>query len=361
MALGSMLYVPVVKAREAEIKALLNTPAPLDVTPLFELQATLPGQIDQATGIRKRTKGPLTDASYFLDDIARLWDAPLYVDISRVSSPSQRELWWKLLDVQNRLAPVSAELIPVLVPDEATGACAAAGAAASVTGRLAVRFPMPNYLGSTGAMSGVVARISAEASIPVKDIDVFIDWTDQLENHPLDDIETTTHNALTALSGQHGAVITLGTPNSDDFVQVGTWDRPRREWWLWLRLAHGGYDVVYGDYVLYPPSDPVPVGPSYGHLRYSSDDRLHVFRRARPATGGGITAAFRECCSAVVAETYFLGRGFSKADRRIDDINLDADKESQAGKWRQIAEEHHFALVAAQLASPSAAPPAGTL
>ncbi|WP_192477149.1 beta family protein [Arthrobacter sp. AET 35A] len=165
---------------------------------------------------------------------------------------------------------------------------------------------------------------------------------------------------ISALGPSHGAIITAGTPNSKKFVQVGYWEPPRREWWLWLRLVAAGADVVYGDYCLYPPADPVPAGPQYGHLRYSSGDQLHVHREAIPKTGGGLAAAFANCCKKLISSSHFLGAGYSAADAQIEEIALGNAQCGSAGTWRQHATVHHFALVADQLANPPAPPPPGT-
>jgi hypothetical protein len=219
---------------------------------------------------------------------------------------------------------------------------------------------MPQARANPSLLAGLPGRVAADLNVAVTAVDVVLDWEDSTESCPLDTLVSDTAAVIVALAGQHGQLITAGTPNSSAFQQVGDWHPNRREWWLWLRLAHAGYDVVFGDYALYPPAHPAPVTPQYGHLRYSSGDDLHVHRRAKPAAGGGLAAAFEECCSHVVAQPYWLGGAFSGADRRIHDIANAADKESTPGKWRQLAAEHHFALVAQQLGAPPAAPPAGT-
>lgn len=354
-------YVPALKAREAEIKALLRAPASLAVTPLFELQEASSGQVDPTTGVRKRSKGSATDAAYFVDDIARLWGEPLYVDISRVAGAGSRAPWWRLLDVLNSVAPVPIEMMPVLVPDDGTPEHHAAAGLASVSGRAALRVEMTHARMRPGALSTAVRDVAAGVGVSQAAVDVILDWGDALEVLSLDELERDTIAVIRALGAPRGDVITLGTPNSDGFVQVGDWNVVRREWWLWLRIRAAGYDATFGDYALYPPTSPVPVSPKYGHLRYSSGDRLHVHRRAVPSTGGGLGGAFTACCQHLVGQPHWLGPSFSGADRRIDDIASNADKESQAGKWRQLAAEHHIALVANQLTGPLVAPPPGTL
>ncbi len=359
MALGSTAYVPILKARQAEIKALLKSPAGLEPTPLFELQRAAAASVDRVTGEIRRRKSTATDASYFIDDVARLWDAPLYIDVARVAAPGERGTWWSLLKLINDLAPEPVELMPVLHLDDNPSDTAAAAGIAATTGRAAVRIFMEQVRSTPTVVGGVTTSIAGALGLPATAIDAVLDWGDRTEGFSLDDLESDTVSVINNL-GPHGAVITAGTPNSEAFVQVGDWRPLRREWLLWLRLAHAGHSVVFGDYALYPPSDPVPARPQYGHLRYSSGDRLYVHRRAMPSGGGGLAGAFKTCCEHVVSHTHWLGGAFSGADGRIEDITLDADKESSAGGWRQIAAEHHFHLVAEQLTSPPPAPPPGT-
>lgn len=353
-------YVPTLKAREAEIKALLRAPAALEVTPLFELQEASPSQIDRATGVPKRGKGSATDAAYFMDDIARLWDAPLYVDISRVAKPGTREAWWQLLEVLNTITATPIELIPVLVPGDTSAVLRAAAGVAKVSRRAALRIPMMRARTSPSSVATLISGVASEVAVPEAAVDVVLDWADGLESLGLDQIELDTAAVIGSLGTVHGDLITIGTPNSARFLQAGDWQVARREWWLWLRLAAAGHPLTFGDYALYPPSAPVPVSPSYGHLRYSSGDWLNVHRRAIPPTGGGLGGAFTVCCEHLIRQSHWLGAAFSGADQRFSDIAAHTDKESSAGKWRQLATEHHLALVATQLSSPPSPPPPGT-
>lgn len=360
MAPARPRYVPVLKTREAEIKALMRAPAKLALEPVFELQKASPGGVDRSTGEEKRAKRSPTDASYFLDDVARLWSGPMYVDVGRVASGSNRQRWWALLAAVNDLAPAPAELMPVLVPSSGRAERSMAGSVAKHTGRAALRVDMSDARRNPSTLSGIVPVLAADAGLQPRSVDILLDWADTTERSPLDDLVRDTLAVMNALGSEYGHVATLGTPDSRAFAQAGDWAVARREWWLWLRLVHSGHSVDYGDYALYPPSDPVPAAPRYGHLRYSSDDLLHVHRRVQPASGGGLGAAFRACCAHVVGQPYWLGSGFSGADRRIDDIAAGADKETSPGKWRQIAAEHHFALVAQQLNAIPPSPPTGT-
>lgn len=360
MGLGSMEYVPVLKGKDAEIAAALASPKSLVMTPLFEIQKAPTATIDRKTGEKSRVKGATTDASHFLDEIARLWDDPLYVDISRVvSARASREQWWKLLALLNNMADVPVHLMPVVSFDDDAASRAKAGTVA-ILGRAAMRVPMQLVREKPAMLSGLVASWAAEMGLKAADMDVVLDWSNALDSRTLDDLVSDTTAAVKALGGRHGKVIVVGTPEDSAFTQVGDWDPVRREWLLWLRLVHAGLDVVYGDYALYQPADPVPAQARYGHLRYSSGERMYVHRRAVPASGGGLGGAFKVACAHLLTQPHWLGAGFSNADQRIEDIANQADKAGAAGVWRQIATQHHFALVNSQLAAPPAAPPPGT-
>ena len=360
MGLNSMEYVPVLKGKQAEISAALTAPMSLILTPLFEIQQAPKPALDAVTGVARKQKSAPTDAAYFLDEVARLWSGPLYVDISRVASvPAERTLWWRLLALLNNMAAVPVDLIPVVSLHDNATSRAEAGTLA-VLSRAALRLPMASVRINPAVLSGLVPLVATDMGLQPEDIDVIFDWSNELEASTLDALEMDTLVAISALGDTHGKLVVVGTPNDAGFTQVGDWHPVRREWWLWLRLAHAGFDVTYGDYALYSPADPVPARALYGHLRYSSGDRMHVHRRAMPRTGGGLGAAFQERCTHVLGENHWLSASFSKADQRIADIAEQADKAATAGGWRQIAVEHHFALVDSLLKAPPAAPVAGT-
>lgn len=360
MGLNTTEYVPVLKAKDAEIAAALASPHALTMTPVFEVQQAPLATKDPRTGLPKKTKSAATDAAHFLDEIGRVWNKSFYVDIGRVATtPTDRKMWWDLLALLNRLAPTPVALVPVVSTDDDPASRASAGSMAAL-GRAALRVPMQLVRLNPSVLNGMVPLVAAEMNIGTADLDVILDWSNDLEAQPLDALTNTTMAAISALGDTHGRVITVGTPDDSGFTQVGDWDPVRREWWLWLRLAHAGVDVVFGDYALYAPSDPGFGRAQYGHLRYSSSDRIYVHRRAVPATGGGLAGAFRSACAYLVTQSHWLGSGFCDADQRIDKIAKGLETCGSAKLWRQIGMEHHFALVAQQLAAPPSAPPSGT-
>lgn len=359
MSPASQHYVPILKARVAEIEALLLRPKPLSLTPYFELQkASIPGK--NTDGSSKRSKSAVTDASYFLDDIVRLWGRDYYLDVSRVASHGDKHGWWGLVSHLSTLIPSSGRLIPALAETDTDTAWAAAKPLALQAGRAAMRVTMPQT--NPSALAATLSNAALHVGVPMANIDVVLDWGDKMEESTilLDALEAASEAAIAGLGITHGEIITAGTPNSKSFVQAGYWTATRREWWLWLRLISGGHAVTYGDYSLYPPTDPVPAAAQYGHLRYSSGDQLHVHRKARPTTGGGLGAAYKACCVDLVGGTHFLGAGFSAADLEYHNLSAGIGEAKTPTDWRRHAATHHFALVQSQLMSPPAPPPVGT-
>ncbi len=354
-------YVPMLKARAAELEALHGKPSSLQITPYFELQKSSPATIDPVTGALRRAKSSVTDASYFFDDLARLWSNELYLDISRVAASSERPQWWQFISTLTALFP-SVKVIPALDAADSSTTWSAAAPIAAQIGRAAVRFAMPHT--TPGTFGTVVNSAAQHLGLPASQIDVVLDWGDSMEatSITLDSLEAHSIAAINGLGQNHGSIITAGTPNSAAFVQAGYWTVTRREWWLWLRLnTSAPTPVIYGDYALYPPADPVPAGPKYGHLRYSNSDQLHVHRKSIPKSGGGLAAAFKLCCIDLVGAAHYLGNRFSRADAYFDQVSRGTLAQGQAGTWRQWATIHHFALVANQLQSPPPPPAAGTL
>lgn len=351
-------YSPVLKAKDAEIKILSTSPHSHLVTPIFEMQKAAKATMDQSTGKQKRSKSTSTDASYFLDDVARQWHRPSYLDVHRVTQPMDKPSWWRLFSVLKELGSAIGPVAPVFHLGDGAAAAHAAAPLAETAGRAALRIRMPHP--NIPALSSEITSIATSLWLSPEQVDIIIDWEDRLEQHSMADLEAGTVAAIASLQGHHGTVITVGTANTDHCKQAGDWEIPRREWLLWRRLITAGIDVTFGDYALYPPSDPVPAGPQYGHLRYSYEDTLWVHRRAKPgksdAAAGlstGLAGAFRRCSDHLVRSDHFCGAGFSGADQTIKEAALGTTKVGAAGVWREISLEHHLALVSKQLADPA--------
>lgn len=348
-------YFPLLKARDAEIKVLSTSTHNANVTPIFELQRAPEPIFDLEAA---RAKSSVTDAAYFLDDIARQWNRLMYVDIHRVAAPAERQSWWRLLVTLMNMRGTTLPLAPVIRHGDSAAAITEAAPLAAVVDKAALRVRLPHA--NIPALTGEILSVAEHLRIDPQNLTVILDWEDRLGRDSLDDLEAGTEAVIAAASAHSREIITLGTPDCTECKQAGDWDFVRREWWLWLRLAQQHSNLAYGDYALYAPADPVQASPQYGHLRYSYGETLWVHRRSKPSVGG-LKAAFKICCDDLTQSAHFSGADFSDADTIIADIASGARKSSgAAGQWREYSLGHHLAMVSAQLASPPNPPPAGT-
>lgn len=360
-------YAPLLKAKPAEIEVLSEIEDKADIIPIFELQEAPQFYIDKRTQKEKNKYSTATHASYFVDCVARRWNSPMFVDIHRVVGDRGPAPWWRLLLALTEMGPAQTPLPPVIHSNDDAEAISSAAPLAQGAQAAALRVALPHA--NISVLSNEISSVASLLSLPTESITVILDWGNRLEEHRLDDIEEGTRIAVDLLKDRCADIITLGTPNDDGCKQAGDWPLPRKEWWLWLRLQDSPSAVIYGDYALYPPTDPGGGRPSYGHLRYSHEDTLWVHRRGKPKeqavdTPANLEGAFRLCCRHLTRSTHFYGADFSPSDQEIQDIANDVgpvrNTPGSTEKWREISFKHHLALVTRQLAAPPEPPPAGT-
>lgn len=348
-----MRYVPILKAKRAELGALSTEQVNCPVEPVFEIQHADWTQ-DAKTG-----KSVATDAASFIDSLRRQWWKPAFVDLSRVAStPTNRASWWALLHALTSMPRVPTHhLSPVFTPSDTPAVLNAAQSFTHTTGRALLRIPAPHP--NIPSLIRLHHDFAKALKIPKNRVDLLIDWSNSTEAHNLDDMENHAKSIVSALPSDVPVVV-AGTPNTGICTQAGQWDFNRREWWLWLRLNALNLHVDFGDYALFPPQPPGRGTPTYGHLRYSVNDTLHVERQK--ASVGGLGAGFKMCCDNLIALRKFAGATFSLGDSNIADIVNGAIKVPGASEqWRTIALQHHLRLVDGQLASPPPAPAVGTI
>ena len=347
----TMRYVPILKAKRAELAALSTQQISCPVEPVFEIQNAL----WDPTGTNKSIGA---DAASFIDNLRRQWWKPSFVDLSRVASTRpERTNWWVALNALISLPGVPTHhLAPVLSTTDDNAVLNSAKPLAKTAGKALVRVTAP--CPDIPALAKFVKNCANTLDLPATAVELLIDWGDSTEQHALDSLE---HHAQAILGAVPAAtpVIVAGTPDTTTCTQAGQWDFTRREWWLWLRLNAQNQDVCFGDYALFPPQQPGRGRPTYGHLRYSAGDELHIERQVAPT--GGMGAGFKMCCDNLVALHMFAGRAFSLGDSTIDDVVHSVGKPKGSPEaWRTIALQHHLRLVEDQLTAPPAAPPAGT-
>ncbi|MFT4263973.1 MAG: hypothetical protein QM572_11375 [Nocardioides sp.] len=221
MTLDAMAYLPVLRGRQSEVAAALSGPRSSAIMPFFELQEAAPAGVDPAMGLPRRVRSAATDAACFLDEVARLWSGPLYVDIGRVAvSPGARTQWWSLLALLNVVASAKVDIVPVIdLRDDTTSRTAARAVATG--GRAALRLPVARVRANPRMLVGLVPVIAADLGLPARDVDVILDWSDELSTRSSDDLEADTRTVLHALGGDHGEIVVAGTRDARAFVRVG--------------------------------------------------------------------------------------------------------------------------------------------
>lgn len=278
-----MRYVPILKAKGAELGALSTEQINCPVEPVFEIQHA---EWNQAATTGKSAG---TDAASFVDNLRRQWWKPAFVDLTRVAStPTDRAGWWALLHALTSMPGVPAHhLSPVLAPSDTTTVLKAAQSLARSAGRALLRVPAPHP--NIPSLIQLHHDFAKALNLPENSVELLIDWSNSTETHNLDDMENHVKSIVSALQSDVPMIV-AGTPDTRTCTQAGQWDFNRREWWLWLRLNVLGLHVDFGDYALFPPQPPGRGTPTYGHLRYSVNDTLHV-ERQKASVGASVPAS----------------------------------------------------------------------
>lgn len=347
-----MNYVPILKARAAELEALSSQDVNCQIEPIFEIQHT-------DWDLAKSAKSISTDIAYFLDQLRRQWWRPSYIDLKHVAkAPIEREKWWAYVSAMLALPGMpSHHLAPVIMTSDTESTLKCAKPLASVTQKALIRVSAP-CLDITSLVS-FLSDSAKTLELDPTNVGVLIDWAGSTEDYPLDSLVAHCRKIISALPSQT-PVMTAGTPDTVACTGAGTWHFDRREWWVWLRLREQDQQVIYGDYALFPPPTPGFGRPLYGHLRYSADSTLYVERQV--ASRGGLAQGFKVCCEELDRAGHFMGAAFSLGDSEIDKILHDTSHKTPGSStaWRKIGLQHHLRLVCEQLTEPPGAPPPGT-
>ena len=108
---------------------------------------------------------------------------------------------------------------------------------------------------------------------------------------------------------------------------------------------------LYSDYALEFPGDymPIKVSPT-AHFRYSTEWDYLIFKGSTTRKPNGYKAIF-PVAGRLVASDDFKGREFSEGDAYIALLLNDGAKTGNASMWRWASTDHHFRLVHAALSA----------
>jgi hypothetical protein len=133
---------------------------------------------------------------------------------------------------------------------------------------------------------------------------------------------------------------------------------PRADWEIWLNVLNdqgikrkpifGDYATVHTSFSI-PLSQPVPVSPN---IRYTTNTEWTIFKAESNWTAGaGGNGQYTKLCSKLVADPIFRGAAFSPGDTYIDDCHMGTDGPGNATNWQFVGFSHHLAFVVDQLAN----------
>lgn len=341
------MYVPVLKVREAETDAL-SPWAGRPIQPLFEL-------------VEHENRGLGSEMLFCLEQLRSAWAGPCFVDVAQLAAtPLERSFAWQLAEFWLRHQGVM-NVTPAVDPDDDVAVHVAASSAAALAQSAALRVDAasanPTTLATT--LTATVTRLGVNQN----QTHLVLDWRDAPSTRPLDTLEQDTRTLLAAAGGGWASVTVIGTSVAPGPTGVGVFPRTRREWWLWLRLTQNPAGlpqaVTYGDYGGFEAPKP---GNGYARtpsVRYTGAMDTVIYRQSK-GQGRNDPSGLHKVALLIVGSPDYRGATFSDGDRALAAYAQDPAAKTNATGWRRIALQHHFAQVDDQLATPPAAPPAGT-
>lgn len=357
-------YVPILKAKEAEMSSLreLSGDVRKHLTPLFEIP---PVPWDFVNDVEAKTIGEhlgqlpqklasaSTPGSRTFIDAGALPDAVLMADgrhpLSFVIDEARR------LDLQ---------LVPVTSPTRPPAYQAAVRDAVARDGLgVCVRLT-DDDLENSSRVESLLGELSSAIEVSVREFDVVIDFGSIDENHT--NRETSAAISILADLPYAGELRSLTfaassfPPNLSGFSADSVNEIERAEWAVWAAIQKRQGSIprlpAFGDYAVQHPEqveiDPRVMQMSV-NLRYTID-RSWLILKGRNLRSYG-HEQFNALCRTLVALPQYYGRGFSWGDTYIHACANELDGPGNATTWRKVGTTHHLTVVSRQIASLAAA------
>lgn len=356
-------YLAIVKGKRGEFRAMAATSAAVQASTLPLVEITPPTN-------RVVPLTPLGQVAQTVTDSAAAWaGGPIAFDL-RVAgfSPATTPDPWDTVLASARSLGLRA--LPTVSSADLPGRLAAAAAVAADRGAGAViRVPWTQCipaLASTAAavaLDGELDRLRTALALRGADMDVLVDFGDMvgpLGSEPSDVL--TVLGRLGSLNGWRSVAVG-GTSMPAQLAKLGygTFPMPRFEWDLWLQLrglvatlpvGSRLREIAFADYAAAAAALPAGAGRTrHPSLRYTSGADVFVLRRE--AVAGEGLRGFRHLARQVsmgAAPPPFAGNSFSWADGHLRRIAQGTERPGGAELWRQLAVNHHLAVVVDQLA-----------
>jgi len=356
------MYMPVLKSKPAEIKALESTDQAA-MSPLIDLLGLPP----KAPSTAKNPRTPPTlrqRISSQVDELAKVWHGgPLRIDFADFVQVHQADDFAGETaasvfgdDAQGR----SLEIIPVTGIERSAGYQVMVRELQRQFNRgIAIRIPAAQF--SQSDLVREVTGVMTLQDLRRPDVDLIFD-AGGVSTADLSDVQQRVVWAIKQLeesaAGRLGAAwrsVTLASAgwvlqNPQNTVPGQEVQVPRKDWHLFLNVRGEVADGLwYGDYGIESTKPPGPKSLNYfSNLRYTLADTWLFIRGKSNQEEGGV-AYFKEVCAQLVSSGNFAGSTFSEGDAYLDSRNMPGESSGGAVQWREAMFSHHFAVVIEQL------------
>jgi hypothetical protein len=331
-----VIYVPILKGREGELKAIANVAEPVlpYVLPIFELAPSDAGPIKDAYAFARKAQ----------DSIPR--DLTIAVDVGYLAD-SLDGVRRPMRDVAEDLAAWGIPMLPVLhLYDSAERMADVAWAAERHSGRAVVRLGDGSADPDDEQAEAQLGRLRDDAGLTVERCALVVDVFEVRSERDLSRVEPVVRKCVSwaqRYPWQSITVVSGAMPESlsDLPTNVATpiqrWDRL-----LWERVRE--LDVQYGDYGIAHPRMTGKRWAPMPTVRYTDDDRWWIYRWSRD---GRDNTAVYDLCKALTAADHWPDQGasYSWGDEEIAHRAAGFSGPGNATSWRAWGTSHHLAHV----------------
>jgi hypothetical protein len=352
-----MRYVPLLKAKQGEFRALANLAAATrnSILPLLE-HPPLEGYGEDAP------EPPEVDTQLerLPAKIQRAWSPglPLLLDLGLVEDDAALGAGEHPINyVFGRLRELGIEAIPVTALARNDEHRRAVAEAVALDGRGACMRIIAEDLDDPEQAIDAALELLADSNIEVDETDLLLDLGELGQNVGPNVLVVDV--ALRDLrEREQWRSVTLAATSVPDVSGYGpdSVNLARRlEWELWQRVLARDLprSPDFGDYGIFGAQAAGPVSefafaPS-PNIRYTTDEEWLILK-AKSAIRHGYEQ-FNQLCRDLVARTEYAGEDFSWGDGYIARCAADEDGPGNASTWIQVNTNHHITAVAEQLAS----------
>ena len=331
-----MVYMPILKGREGEMRAVsrLRNSLTRGMLPIFEVPPT--------------RQGPIKDAFAFTKKICR--SVPprmtIAVDAGHLADPYEGRRR-PLLDIAEDLAAWGIPIRPVLhLHDSADRLAQAREAAAMHTGHVVIRLGGDAADPDDEEAEAQLSSLCRRAGTTIEKSALVLDFFEVRSARDLGRVEPLARKCVAWARRYPWETITVASgamPESLADLPTNTATSiPRHDLALWRRLEEPG--VGFGDYGIAHPKMTVGGWHPTPNLRYSDEDVWWIYRRARD--GNGNKGMYDLCASLVAADHWPPeGAAFSWGDAEIARRAVGHGGPDIATGWRAWGTAHHLTHV----------------